>query len=121
MAVLFVLVGLFELIAKRHAHYTVIGLMWLAVGIGWGILSQFTARESRRQYFITLALGSLLIGASSMIAAGTDTLFGLAWLFCGIMGGINALQTREARPTAPPPDEPVGSTPSSASEPGPGR
>ncbi|MGD0000501.1 MAG: hypothetical protein ABSE21_10410 [Bryobacteraceae bacterium] len=120
-AVLFVLVGSYELISRRHAAYHAIGMMWLVVGIGWGIGSQFAPEESRRQYFVGLTLCSLLLGASSIIAAGTDTFEGLGLLFVGVLSGISALRTKEVRPTLLPPDEPGGLPPSSGSEPAPGR
>jgi hypothetical protein len=120
-AVFMVLAGFFELITKHTATQRAIGLAWLVFGIGWGIRCQFTPKESSRQSLIGLALCSLLIGASYIIAAGTDTFFGLVWLFAGVMWGIRALRTEEARPSLLPPDEPSGSTPSSGSEPPPNR
>jgi hypothetical protein len=126
-AVLMITVGLFELIIKDTANHVALGLAWLVVGMGWVIRCQFTPEESRRQYFVGLALANLLMGAS-YIAGSTGFMhieFGLVWLLIGIMWGIRAVRSKEAslslRPPLLPPDEPDGVTPSSGSEPVPGR
>lgn len=123
LAVLMVLVGLFELIAKHTANHTAIGLMWLVVGIGWGIRCQFTPRESRKESLICVAMVNLLLGAS-YIAGSTRLMhieFGVMWLVIGIAWVIRGLQTKESSLSILPPDEPGGVTLASASEPGPGR
>jgi hypothetical protein len=126
-AVLMVLFGLFELIIRHTATHRALGLMWLVVGIAWGIRCQFTPRDTPRESRIGVALFWLLMGASS-IAGGTGPLHievGLMYLVFGITWIFRGLQPEQASltllPPLLPPDEPSGSTPSSGSEPGPGR
>ena len=127
LAVLMVLLGLFELIIRHTANHTAIGLAWLVVGIAWGIRCQFTPRDTPRESRIGVALFWLLMGAS-YIAGSTGFMhieFGVMCLVVGITWIFRGFQPEQASltllPPLLPPDEPSGSTPSSVSAPGPGR